>query len=162
ILPLKGKILNVEKARIDRMLAFEEIRTLIAALRVGIGSEMDLTKLRYGKIIIMTDADVDGSHIRTLLLTFFFRQIPDLIRRAHICIDFAPLFQIAKGPGRSKKVSSGVAAKMLDDALMGLGLEGAALIVRDVSIKNDVRVEAKEVARLEGQKLRRALHLLRR
>jgi DNA gyrase subunit B len=161
ILPLKGKILNVEKARIDRMLAFEEIRTLIAALRVGIGQEMDLSKLRYGKIVIMTDADVDGSHIRTLLLTFFFRQMPELIRKGHIYIAQPPLFQIAPR-GRGKKASYVVNNKMLDDALMDLGLDGTALIVRDVALKGEARIEAREVARLEGQKLRRALHLLRR
>jgi DNA gyrase subunit B len=162
ILPLKGKILNVEKARIDRMLAFEEIRTLIAALRVGIGAEMDLSKLRYGKVIIMTDADVDGSHIRTLLLTFFFRQMPDLIRKGHVFIAQPPLYQIARGPGRNKKVSYVVTGKMLDDALMDLGLDGAALVVRDVKLEGDARIHAKEAARIEGQKLRRALHLLRR
>ncbi len=162
ILPLKGKILNVEKARIDRMLAFEEIRVLIAALRVGIGAEMDISKLRYGKIIIMTDADVDGSHIRTLLLTFFFRQMSDLIRKGHIYIAQPPLFQIAKTGSRSKKASYVVNNKLLDDALMDIGIEGAALVIRDVTLKNESRIESREVGRLEGQKLRRALHLLRR
>jgi len=162
ILPLKGKILNVEKARIDRMLAFEEIRTLIAALRVGIGAEMDMSKLRYGKIVIMTDADVDGSHIRTLLLTFFFRQMPDLIRRGHIYIAQPPLYQIARGPGRNKKISYVVTAKLLDDALMDLGVDGAALIVRDLSGIGETGGKAPEVRRLEGLPLRRALHLLRR
>src|SRR5678810_1154598 len=110
----------------------------------------------------MTDADVDGSHIRTLLLTFFFRQMPELIRRGHIFIAQPPLYQIAKGPGKSKKVSYVINGKMLDDALMDLGLEGTALVVRDVKTDGDARFQAKEVAKLEGQKLRRALHLLRR
>ncbi len=127
ILPLKGKILNVERARLDRVLSFEEIRTLIQALRCGIGEDFDISRLRYGKIIIMTDADVDGSHIRTLLLTFFFRQMPDLVRDGRIYFAQPPLYLVKRGKTSEYVLNE----QRLQKALTDLGLEGTELIVRD-------------------------------
>jgi len=150
VLPLKGKILNVEKARIDKVLGFEEIRILIQALQCGIGEDFDISKLRYGRIIIMTDADVDGSHIRTLLLTFFFRHMIDLVKQSKIFIAQPPLYQVT----RNRKTQFVLNDAEMSGVLSTLALDSAVLVVQDSA--------GAEIRRVEGEALHRLIRALSR
>ncbi len=127
ILALRGKLLNVEKANLVKMLGHEEIRTIISSLGCGIRDDFNLEKRRYGKVIIMTDADVDGSHIRTLLLTFFFRHMPELIRNGHIFVAQPPLYMVT----RKKKSEYVLNERSMRQTLTELGLDGTSLAIRD-------------------------------
>ena len=144
ILPLRGKLLNVEKARLDKVLGFEEIRTLIQALQCGIGEDFDIAKLRYGRLILMTDADVDGSHIRTLLLTFLFRQMPELVRQGKVFIAQPPLYQIMRGKTATYVLND----RRMSDTLVDSALAHASFVVRDDAGTPLHRVQGDEIRRM--------------
>jgi DNA gyrase subunit B len=128
ILPLRGKILNVERARLDRVLGNEEVRNIITAVGNGIGEEEDPAKRRYGKVVMMSDADVDGSHIRTLLMTFFYRQMPRLVAEGHLYVAQPPLYLIASGKKERRYVQT---EEQMQAILMDTGLAGASLVPAD-------------------------------
>jgi len=150
ILALRGKLLNVEKANLVKMLGHEEIRTIISALGCGIREDFDLEKRRYGRVVIMTDADVDGSHIRTLLLTFFFRHMQDLIKAGRVYVAQPPLYQVK----RRKTVEYVLNERAMRQIYIDLGIDGTQLIVRDDG--------GQPMRTLEGEELLKVVDLLGR
>ncbi|MFT3785347.1 MAG: DNA gyrase subunit B [Tepidisphaeraceae bacterium] len=150
ILALRGKLLNVEKATVVKMLGHEEIRTIISAIGAGIRDDFTIDKRRYGKVVIMTDADVDGSHIRTLLLTFFFRHMPDLIKNGNVFVAQPPLYQVTQ----RKKATYVIDNREMQQIYIKLALEGTTLVIRDEA--------SHEKRKLTGEELLRVVELLQK
>jgi DNA gyrase subunit B len=156
ILPLRGKILNVERARLDRVLGNEEVRNIITAVGNGIGEEEDPAKRRYGKVVMMSDADVDGSHIRTLLMTFFYRQMPRLVAEGHLYVAQPPLYMLAGGKKGRRYVQT---EEQMQGILMSAGLADAALVPADAPAPAEGEGPSSIPGAIDGERLKHLVDL---